>query len=441
MKIAFVSANQEKLPDPVIPFGILSVMSVTPQHHTRQLWDLCFESDPFNRLQREILNYRPDLVAISLRNLQNNDYSNVTNNLAYYDQLFKTLRSSTSAPLVVGGGGFSVAPEALMTRLKPDFGILGEGEHSFPALLQALEENKNFFSAIPSLCYFDGINLQRTAAPQRPIELNLLPPVSREMVDRRYYEAGIESFQTKRGCSLVCDYCTYPTIEGRTYRLKDPVRVVDEMEVLKNSNKELAHFFVVDAVFNIPPSHAKAICREMIHRNFNTSWTCYANPIGFDEELADLMVRAGCVGMEVGSDSGTDTILKKLRKGFNLNAIRRFHELSVQKGLKDCHTFILGTPGETLDDVRTTLSFITELNPYAAILMIWNDDSEAFESQSTPERQAFRQTVHDELIKQKDQFPYWVIPELGKQFNSHFFGRLRKRGLRGPLWQFLREGR
>ena len=80
MKIAFVSGNREKLPDAVIPLGLLYIMASTPGCHEKVLIDLCFEEDPRTALRCKLEAIKPDLVAISMRNIQNNDYSGVSDN-------------------------------------------------------------------------------------------------------------------------------------------------------------------------------------------------------------------------------------------------------------------------------------------------------------------------------------------------------------------------
>ena len=65
MRIAFISANREKLPDAVIPLGILSMMAATPARHAKLFWDLCFEPDPLETVARNLRKSQPDLVAIA----------------------------------------------------------------------------------------------------------------------------------------------------------------------------------------------------------------------------------------------------------------------------------------------------------------------------------------------------------------------------------------
>ncbi len=439
MKIAFVSANRETMPDAVVPIGILYVMAALPAHHTTELWDLCFEDAPLAHLEARLRDFQPDVFAVGLRNIQNNDYSGYGDNLAFFAQVLATVRGCSAAPVVLGGGGFSVMPQGLMKHLGADFGIAGEGEWAFAELIARLEGGGDDLGAIGGLHYFTGGGL--VSNPPRGVfqRIDDLAVPDRGVVDGRYYTRfGIDSVQTKRGCPLRCDYCTYPLIEGRSIRQRDPVRVVDELLEARERQPDIEHVFVVDSVFNLPPAHAKAVCREMIRRGFTTPWTCYANPLGFDRELADLMAEAGCAGVEIGSDSGCDEILDRLKKGFRVDKIRAIHELCTAAGVRDCHTFILGTPGETPEHVGRTLDFCRDLDPFAAIMMIWTDDYEALDPELAAVRRTFRDEIKAVLRAKEDAFPRWIIPALGTNFDARLFALLRRRGLAGPLWQHIR---
>ncbi|MBW1686370.1 MAG: radical SAM protein [Deltaproteobacteria bacterium] len=442
MKIAFVSGNQEKLPDAVIPLGLLQVMASTPARHEKLLIDLCFEPDPARALRAQIEAFGPDLVALGMRNIQTNEYSGINDKVAYYSELISHMKEATDAPVVIGGGGFSVMPRELMERLRPDFGIAGEGELAFAELVEALEEAPERLADVANLHRFEHGQLVSNPAASGFLDMNRLPLPDRTLLDRRYYEGyGIDSVQTKRGCPLRCDYCTYPLIEGRVARVRDPAAVVDEMFLVLEQQPATQHLFIVDSVFNLPTAYAKNVCREMIARAWKLPWTCYANPLGFDRELAELAREAGCAGMEIGSDSGCNEILESLRKGFTTDQIRSLHQLCESAGVPDCHTFILGTRGETLEHVRRTLDFIVELDPFSAIIMIWVDDYEALDPELRKQRIELRSQIEKILMKRKRDFPQWVIPALGVNFSEALFRLLRRNGLRGPLWQHIRAGR
>jgi len=439
LRIAFVSGNRETLPNAVVPIGLLYIMSSTPDRHEKVLIDVCFDDDPHASLRHKLQELQPDLVAISMRNIQNNDYSGLSDNLAYYAELIQTSKAASPAPVVLGGSGFSVMPRELMEHLKPDFGVSGEGENAFPQLVSALENGGKDLAAIGALYYWQGDELVVNARPPEFLNMTELAFPDRSLVNDYYYEEwGIDSVQTKRGCPLRCDYCTYPIIEGRKGRVRTPESVVDEMYEALEARPEISHFFIVDSVFNLPKTHAKNVCRELIRRDWRTNWTCYANPLGFDEEFAQLAYEARCTGMEIGSDSGCDHVLQKLRKGFTVEHIRRLHDICTNAAVPDCHTFILGTEGETMDDVRQTIDFIVDLDPHSAIIMVWVDDYETLDPALRKHRMKFRDEINALLVDHQHDFPHWSMPGLGINFDENLFRALRRTGRQGPIWQHLR---
>jgi hypothetical protein len=145
--------------------------------------------------------------------------------------------------------------------------------------------------------------------------------------------------------------------------------------------------------------------------------------------------------MEVGSDSGCDEVLESLRKGFTCAQIRSLHEVCMSAGIPDCHSFVLGTRGETLEHVRRTLDFIVELEPFSAIIMIWFDDYEALDPELGKQRIELRSRIEEVLKERRRDFPQWIIPTLGVNFSEALFRVLRRNGLHGPLWQHIRTGR
>lgn len=422
----------------MIPLGLLYVMQACSDDHDTELWDLCFEAEPRTALAKRLQAFEPDVVALGMRNVQDNGYDGVGDSIAYYRSLIDTVREHSSAQVVLGGGGFSVMPEELMNELRPDYGVAGEGEGVFPRLLEALSSQATKPTNLPGVYEWDGSKLRASPRMSTFLDVENLRVPDRSRVDSRYYDRfGIESVQTKRGCSLSCEYCTYPTIEGRQVRYRAPSLVVDELSEVMRQHPATKHVFIVDSVFNLPASHAKAVCQEMIDRGWSIPWTCYANPIGFDEELARLMALAGCAGLEIGSDSGCDDVLRNLKKGFEVAAIRRMHELAKAAGLKDCHTFMLGTPGETLEHVQRTLDFIVELQPFCAIIMTWVDDLEAVDPELARERRELRAAVDGLLQQASQEQPRWIIPAMGVNFDRKLFALLRRLGMSGPLWQHI----
>jgi radical SAM superfamily enzyme YgiQ (UPF0313 family) len=440
LRIAFISPNREQLPDPVVPLGVLYMMAVAGDRHEKTMIDLCFEKEPLAVLGRELDRCSPEVVAIGMRNIQNADYTGTQTTLGYYDEVVRTVRTHTAAPVIMGGGGFSIIPAELIRRFGLDYGVAGEGERAFAQLIRRLEDGSRDAGGISGVYGADGRPVSPTRGIGRHDFLDIRENVrpDRRWVSQRYYEhSGIGSIQTKRGCAMRCDYCTYPMIEGRVIRQRYSDDVADEWGEMLLAAPGIDHVFVVDAVFNLPPEHARQVCRSLIERGVRKPWTCYINPIRFEQDLAQLMAAAGCVGVEIGSDSGTDAGLQRLNKGFTTEHIRQTREACQRAGIKDCHTFVLGTPGETIEDVERSLDFIEALDPFSAILMAYKDDHEAVDAELAERLGSFRQRVLEAIERRARPHSSWAVPSTGLRFSSRLFEVLRKSGLRGPLWQHV----
>jgi radical SAM superfamily enzyme YgiQ (UPF0313 family) len=436
LRIAFVSPNREQMPDPVLPLGVLYMMGVVGDQHEKTLIDLCFEERPFDHLGAQLDAFAPDLVAVGMRNIQNADYTDTQSTLEHYRRVMATIRGHTDAPVVMGGGGFSIVPDELMKDYGLDYGIVGEGELPFAQLVTRLGSGTRDVSGIPNLLINDGKPAPPTPARRNFMNLKGNVRPERQWADPRYYTlSGTTSLQTKRGCAMHCEYCTYPQIEGHWIRQRLGEDVADEWDAMIAADAAIQHVFIVDSVFNLPPSHAHDVCQALADHGNRTPWTCYVNPIRFDGELVEAMARAACEGVEIGSDSGTDAGLESLRKGFTTEHIRRASATCRQAGIKDCHTFMLGARGETLDDVERSLDFIEELKPFSAIVMAYKDDREAVDGELAVRGEAFRAQVLEVVARRIAHNPKWAVPSLGVRFNARLFGTLRRSGLRGPLWQ------
>ncbi|HEU4407941.1 MAG TPA: cobalamin-dependent protein, partial [Polyangiaceae bacterium] len=383
MRVLLVSANRERLPSPVVPLGVLSVAGALRGAHEVRVVDLCFEADPAGALARAAASFAPDVVGIGLRNLHTNAYDGTEALLGAYDALVSALRSATRAPLVLGGSGFSLQPERLLARFGAEHGVVGEGERAMLALVDELarggrpERLLRAASALPPPPLAPLAPLGRRPPPPRGDDLDALPPPARDLVDPRYYELdGTDNVQTKRGCAFQCAYCDYPDLEGRKVRARDPEAVADEV-LARSRVPGVEYVFFVDSVFNVPRSHALAVCRALERRGSPLPWVCYGSPAAFDAELVAAMARARCLGVEVGSDGGSEASLARLKKPFGLDEVRRTRALFVEHGLLDCHTFVLGAFDESPAEVDETLAFVDELDPDVATFVVFMEDREA----------------------------------------------------------------
>jgi radical SAM superfamily enzyme YgiQ (UPF0313 family) len=433
MRALLVSANRERLPQPVVPLGVLSVAGALREAHDVRVLDLCFEDDPSEALKAAIAAFSPEVVGVGIRNLHTNAYDGTEGLVDEYAGLARVIRDGTRAPLIVGGSGFSLRPTALMERLGAAHGVVGEGERTLRAMVDALARGETP-ERIVSGAAVATTTVRLGLAPRG--DLDALPPVARDLVDPRYFaHDGTEPIQTKRGCAFTCAYCDYPDLEGRKVRVRDAEAVADD--VVAAAARGARHVFFVDSVFNVPRSHALAICDALVRRGVPLPWVCYASPVALDDELVAAMARAGCVGAEIGTDTGTDAMLARLRKPFSLGDVVAARASFARHGMADCHTFVLGAEGETLDDVRATLAFVEALDPDVAVFIAFMEDRESIGVSCTPQRDGILALLAEEAPKR----PGWVVPELSIRFGGKLAKVLARAKRAGPSWLWLARSR
>ncbi len=450
MKVLLISPNIEFLPDPVFPLGLAYITAALKKNNIPyRILDLCFVSDYDAAIESSITTFKPDIIGLSLRNVDNVSYPNSVWYLPFYQKVTHTIRRFTLAPIVLGGSGFALIPEKILAYLNADFGIIGEGEASFVELINLLKEKDKRVTDYRSKRIFDGKNKIR--------DFNTLPRPDRSGFDNTAYlkKGGMGNIQTKRGCPFKCIYCTYPVIEGGRVRQRHPTHVCDEIENILESGIDT--LFFVDNTFNYPAEHALAVCREMIQRQLPIKWSCYAHPKFITAELIDLMLASGCSGVEFGSDAAVDGMLINMGKNFTVNDLKRASTICRRSGIAFCHSLLLGGPGETMETVQRTLAEIRDMSPTTAIAMIGirvfprtrlakvalkdgmigpNEDflkpvfyiSQAIQEEIIPFIKDFSKANHA-----------WIFPGLNINMTDAGQRAMRRFGIKGPLWEFMKR--
>ena len=457
MRVLLVSANTEKIPDPVYPIGAAYVGSAARQagHDVRGV-DLCFADDRRAIVVDAIREHRPEAVGISLRNLDNSAYPENTSYIDDYAALVSWIRESTDAPVILGGAGFTVMPTTIAETLHADYGVVGEGERAFPWLLGELEAGREISATADFRCEHVNGSILIDGA-DRIATLDDTGSPGRDLFDvSRYYErGGCANVQTKRGCCFECVFCSYPLIEGSKVRIRSPKGVVDEIEALVREER-VRHIFFVDNIFNLPPGHAKRICAEIVARGLDVEWSGYMNPKFVDDELVSLMAASGCKGVEFGTDSGSATMIANLKKEFDAGHLRNASELCHRHGIKFAHSLIFGGPGETSETVDETLALMDELRPTAVIaftgirvlpgtgmvdVALRDGQIDADDNLLLPKFYV-AESLGDELIDRIERHARshsnWIVPGKGIKTNVAMLQRLRDRKIKGQLWRLLR---
>lgn len=364
MKVLLISENRTTTLLAPFPLGLAFVASgLRSAGHEVVVLDFMFLDSWQERLQAVMNDFRPDAVGLSIRNIDNQDMQNPVFFLDGSLEIVRTVRRYGNVPVILGGAGFNIDPTACLGYLGGDFGVYGEGEEGFPPLLDAL--NTGRVRQVPGAVWKEGDRIIVNAP--KYVSGRWLSPSYSDFDVAAYHESATElpgcvTVQNKRGCHMKCIYCSTPLFEGTRCRLRDVRRSVDEMARL-NSEKNIRRFFVVDNVFNFPLSDAKDFCREIIERGLEISWQAIMNPAFGDDELFDLMAKAGCRFMSLGNESGHQLILRNLRKGFTLDNVRNAARRARKSGIGFACFLLFGGPGETRETVMQSVRFVEELSP------------------------------------------------------------------------------
>jgi len=354
-RILLISANTCDMPYPVYPLGMATVAGalIDAGHEVRQFDWLVANRDGC-LLEQAIGAFGPDVVAVSIRNID------LIDSLAEFADAWELkeakdvvalVRRSTDVPVIIGGPAVSTMPHEVCRYVSADMAVPGEGERSIVEAVawciahwESLRPQSVWPAAHERLCG------QRQCSPR-------FDPA---LVSFYWDKSGIIGLQSKRGCPYHCCYCTYPELEGTTFRSRPIEAVVADLERLKRDFQVDTVFFV-DSVFNDPQDQYLQLAEALAVRDLRVKWAAYMSPRGLTKKAVRLCKRAGLYAAELGTDATTDITLEAMGKPFRWADVTQTNEMLVQAGIACAHFVIFGGPQETPATVREGLDDIAGL--------------------------------------------------------------------------------
>ena len=300
MRILLIATNRNhrlmgRMEARPVPIGLAYVAGqLDPDRHTIKVLDLMFSEDYLAETESTVREFRPDLVGLSLRNLDNNSYMDTQWALPITKEVIQCIRSVSQVPIVCGGPAFSLFPKECFSFLEPDLGVAGDGAETFAQVANSLEVGEPYHN-LPGLVYKDAQNrivhegVAYSAFPK--------PPRLEELDMARYERAGFGiGIVTKLGENFSHSVSMPEEKEGSAWRVIRPIEdVIQEASDMKQ-RFGIRKVFFIDSGFNIPLAHGKSLCHSLIEADLGLHWnTCLAPvPQACDEEIVGLMKRAGC---------------------------------------------------------------------------------------------------------------------------------------------------
>jgi radical SAM superfamily enzyme YgiQ (UPF0313 family) len=412
MKVLFVYSNNVRDFLPAPPIGLSYVASNTVDAgHTVQFLDLLRTKGKIRRLKSLLNKFTPDVVAFSVRNIDNVLHQRLITHLDHISSYVAVVRKESSAQIVIGGSAISILGKQALEVINADYAVTGEGESVFIDLLEKLSQNLE-----PSL---PGVYCKK--------QLGDFPINSKKCLQFRasgmecwvkwkpYERAGATwPIQSRRGCPHQCTYCPYPLIEGRKLRWREIGEVVDEIEKVSRTVGPRCFEFV-DSVFNEPENYACSLCEEIIRRKLKVNLTTMGINVKYlSSTLLSLMRQAGFNSLMITPESGSDIVLERMKKGFTKEEVIKSAELLRQHGIPAMWFFMLGAPGETEDTVHETMELVKSHLNYKSALNLFTTGIRIL-----PGTELAQQAIIDGVLKPDDdlsQSHFYFSPKTTEQW-------------------------
>jgi anaerobic magnesium-protoporphyrin IX monomethyl ester cyclase len=278
-------------------------------------------------------------------------------------------------PIIIGGMHPTLFHREILEQcLSIDAIVIGEGERQIVALAEAYGSFQN----IDALAYRnrDG---QVILNPRKGYiqDLDSLPILAWDLVHFEDYYADHSMWHNPRGlkinmsvpiytsrsCPFDCNFCSSHNLMGRGLRLRSPILVVDEMEMLYRTYGQ-NYFGFIDDNLVVNKKHVLSICNEIVRRGMNIQ---FESSVGFhinslDEEIIDAMVRAGCTYFILPIEHGNEQIRNKII-GKKLAREKIFEVVDICKryNVLTGTSCIMGFPEDTKETLDETLQLLEEL--------------------------------------------------------------------------------
>jgi radical SAM superfamily enzyme YgiQ (UPF0313 family) len=358
MEILFINPN--RISPPVAPLAMDYLGEALQRSGTRcRVLDLCLE-DPRTPedLARLLKNSGPrDLkaVLITLRNLDDAYFFSRKSFLPQMEDLVRAVKRTLGKPVILGGSGFSAAPEPILERLGADLGVQGAAENDLVCLLRSLDHAESY-PELAGVVWRDQGRVRSNPPGVPHMEEDFYS--RRGFVNNREYflRGGMAGLETRRGCPETCRYCLDPQIKGTRVCRKPLDTLLREIRSLLDQGVNVFH--LCDSEFNNLREHAVSVCQAIRDEGLSGKirWYTYASPAGFDETLAGLMVEAGCAGINFGVDHCVPEILEALGRRHRAEDLERAADACRRTGLRVMFDLLLGGPGETRETLGEAIA-------------------------------------------------------------------------------------
>lgn len=312
-------------------------------------------NQPIDEIIAVIRQNTPDLIGVSL----------TTRQWLRAREVIGSLRQVSNIPVIAGGLHPTFSPEEVLAQEGFDYVCIGEGEAALLELVNVLDTNLSPIDANIANIWIRGEDRPRL---RDPIEsLDSIPFMARDMLDERW---GVHHISTQRGCPFPCTYCAarmfdklYSEGSSADYgRRRSHSNVLAELAEIKFRGP-LNYVIFLDDTFTIHHSWVREFCK-VYKRDFATPFSLHARVETVNKEMLSELSEAGCRHITYGVESGSERVRREIMKRWATN--QRFRDVfswTKDAGIMPTANYIIGTPGETIAEMRETMALHRELDP------------------------------------------------------------------------------
>jgi len=355
-----------------IPIGLVYIAPIAEKrgHHV-EILDLALESDPHPVLLRKLQERQWDLAGLSCMTPEFEGAEIAARQIKEFDPRL---------PIIFGGQHPTIVPEHAVSQEFCDFVCIGEGEETFGQFLDAWSSREDV-SQVLGLAYKGKEGQPQRNGPRPAIEdVDGIPIPAYHLLEMdRYAEADSARYTpkykratqifTSRGCPWHCTYCH--DLFGKRFRARSPENVLEEMRLLYDTYR-IQEFMVEDDIFNFDMDRAKKICDLIVESGMKVALQ-FGNGIRLermDEELVRKLAAAGTHHVSIAIESASPRIQSLSRKNLKLHMVKDVVGWTRKYGINTLGFFMIGFPGETVEEIKMTIRFACETELDEALFSI-----------------------------------------------------------------------
>jgi len=360
-------ANIGRKRNPQVPLGLLYLATLAEDMgHEVIFIDCDVENVTIKKLCQRVIDEQFDLVGFS------------ATSPIYHKAVIaaKAIREAQpGVTTIVGGDHINILGKNVLFD-EFDFAVFGEGEETWPKFLERFESSNDDYSDINGLIWRNGDEIIKNAPRGLFPDLDKLPLPAIHLTQIDAYKMTYAKWKNRkigkyvsimmsRGCPFKCTFCSESSDvkyngQIQKIRFRSPENIVDEMEA-HFKNHDVRHFFFMDSNITMKKRHTVQLCEEIIKRDLPITFEGWTRANLINDQLMELLTRAGLVRLSCGVESGSPEILKIIKKDVPLEAIREFFRLCGKYDVEPMCSAMLGNPGETKKTVQETIKFLDSI--------------------------------------------------------------------------------